>query len=842
MKSIYLSFLWLALSLFGAIPAMAEDFSENSPEGIALNFTILPTEEGAAPEVEIAGLKVSLRNNSSAEPIQTLSLPGSITHDGTTYKVTAVGENAFSYERIHSITVGEGIVTLKESSLSSYHLKNVTLPKTLETICRSALSGTGIRTIFIPKSVKAIGDSDTFQSFHRSPLEYISVSSENQNFAAHNGVLYTKDLKTLLYCPEEYSGTLSFPSTINEIAKFAFYENKTIKKLAFPSGLTILIRPQAFMGAMIESVKFTDSSKFVFSTGTFQKCSRLKEVYLGAGVTDIGYGILQDCTSIKDLKISPDNPAYSTDGIAIFDKEQTVLYSIIDSYDGDYILPETLKKIPYQWGWWYGSRVDHLTIPKSVEIIESNAFLAGKIIIENPDVHSLTIGERAFSNATSITVPAEAVEAYKTEWLEYADIINSGDYEMSISANETLSTKKAVLVSVSLKNAEDVIGFQCDIHIPRTASISSDKNNRYAIELSDRAAKTHTMTSGLVTDGTDIYGTGNVIRLVCFSMTNAGIKGNDGVLFRIPITLTSSYNLEGVLLAIDNIHLSKPGNIREDLPWVKKYFKGIDYQPGDADEDGDVSVVDITSAVSHIIGQTPEKFNLAAVDFDKDEVIMINDVTSLVDMVLDFDAAMQAPVHRRRAEAEEQTVAYSMTTPDITAKENSESELKVSMTNEKIIIGFQCDITLPEDVTINQTDDQYDFVLSPERADDHFLASRKVANKPNTVRVVSASLSNAPFAGNGGELFSCPITVDAPSGEYEITISNIILSAEGNERINVPAFTGKLTVSDTSGIESPEISVNPTSDNVRYFDLQGRPVTPTFRGIAVSKNGKILIK
>lgn len=842
MKSFYLRLLLpLLLPLCASSVAAAADFSEVNPEGIALDFTIIATGEGMTPEVEISGFTAV-----PADTVAVLTLPGSITHDGTTYNVTAVGEDAFEYKKIKSVVVGEGIITLKENSLYGCGISDIALPESLVTIARRSFTANKIENLYIPKSVRSIGGENSFDSPANSlsiaSLKNISVADDNECFSSYRGILYNKEQKTLLYCPIAYPHTLLFSDSIISIGREAFMGNKTLKELVFLPDMNIHIGSNAFEGAGIEYVRLTDSAHFTFDTGAFKKCKKLKEIYIGAGVSDIGFGIIKDCSNLGNLIVSPENPKYSSDGIAIFDKEQTLLYTIRDSYDGDYVIPSTVKELPDQWGWGYGTRVDHLTIPESVEKIAWNAHLSGKIIIENPDVSTLSVGNISFVYATSITVPLSAVEDYKTAWPEYADIINGGEYEMSVSADEPLSTKKAVMVPVSLRNADEIIGFQCDVHLPYSCDIAKDENGRYVIALTDRAGKSHSVTSGVVTDGTELIGYGKVVRVVCISMTNAKIKGNDGVLFNIPVILDKISDDDEIKLAIDNIHLSKPGNVREDLPWVQKYFSAIDYLPGDADDDGQVSVVDVTCSISHMIGQTPPRFNLGAVDFDKDEAILINDVTTLVDMVLSTDNSVdEAAAAPRRSPANDTAPADAMTMDNVSATPNSEAQLAISMTNEQNIIGFQCDITLPEGVTINQSDgENYDIELSPDRSDDHFVASKKVAGKPNTVRVLAASLTNAPFIGHEGVVFTCPVTVNVPENDYEITVSNIILSAEGNNRIDVPSYKASLSVG-TSGIAQPVQEAAEESPE-QYYDLQGRPADASTRGIIVSKKGKRLVK
>ena len=55
---------------------------------------------------------------------------------------------------------------------------------------------------------------------------------------------------------------------------------------------------------------------------------------------------------------------------------------------------------------------------------------------------------------------------------------------------------------------------------------------------------------------------------------------------------------------------------------------------GDVNSDGTVSIVDVTSIISHILGQTPDDFLPAAADANGDGDVNIVDVTRVIDMVL----------------------------------------------------------------------------------------------------------------------------------------------------------------------------------------------------------------
>ena len=50
-----------------------------------------------------------------------------------------------------------------------------------------------------------------------------SVSLTNPRYAVYDGVLYSKDMKTLISCPTQKTGPLNIPDTVEYIADSACY-------------------------------------------------------------------------------------------------------------------------------------------------------------------------------------------------------------------------------------------------------------------------------------------------------------------------------------------------------------------------------------------------------------------------------------------------------------------------------------------------------------------------------------------------------------------------------------------------------------------------------------------
>ncbi len=118
-----------------------------------------------------------------------------------------------------------------------------------------------------------------------------------------------------------------------------------------------------------------------------------------------------------------------------------------------------------------------------------------------------------------------------------------------------------------------------------------------------------------------------------------------------------------------------------------------------------------------------------------------------------------------------QNANYSFTTPASAEYINEiNATIPVSMNNTGNIVGFQCDIYLPDGMTIQDGYTTSPILLS-ERAVTHVVASNKLTN--GAIRVLVYSLNNDAFVGSEGVLFNLPVTVASGEGTYTVDIKNI---------------------------------------------------------------------
>lgn len=166
---------------------------------------------------------------------------------------------------------------------------------------------TSIETVYIGKDVKELY-GESFVNLRA--LKTFVVDEANESFCAVDGVLYTKDMKTLLCCPKSYEKETEFtvPATVEVISRSAFSDCK-FEKILLPEGLK-RIESMAFLKA--ESLKEILSYKgeTVYSSlpeglefiglDAFNYASGLTYLYIPASVTEIGAYSFCYCAKIDE--------------------------------------------------------------------------------------------------------------------------------------------------------------------------------------------------------------------------------------------------------------------------------------------------------------------------------------------------------------------------------------------------------------------------------------------------------------------------------------------------------------------------------------------------------------
>ncbi|MFA5522757.1 MAG: leucine-rich repeat domain-containing protein [Tissierellales bacterium] len=217
----------------------------------------------------------------------------------------------------------------KEISITGYtgDSNNIQVPEYIDDYQVTALSAAAFwglvdaKTISLPDSIKSIGDNAFYScrslvSFHVpkslekigdnvftncNSLEVITIDQEASNYTVLDGILYSKDLTSLVYCPPLKNIThLAMPDTVKVIERNAFNGNGYIKRIDFSSAL-VEIGTTAFKDcvSLVELV-LPDGLERI-NPSAFWSCKALESIKIPSSVTYIGEQVFYECNKLNKV-------------------------------------------------------------------------------------------------------------------------------------------------------------------------------------------------------------------------------------------------------------------------------------------------------------------------------------------------------------------------------------------------------------------------------------------------------------------------------------------------------------------------------------------------------------
>ena len=376
------------LAMASSTPAWAYDFSAVAPSGQTLYYNIV---NGSA--------QVTYQNSSSpsySNLTGALTIPSSVTYNGTTYTVTSIGNYAFRY---------------------CTGLTSVTIPNSVTSISDGAFSGcSGLTSVTIPNSVTTIGDYAFFGVRH---IEYYgNATGSPWGAISMNGItegdfVFSDATKQVLLAYSGAGGSVVIPSTVETIGSSAFYGCTGLTSVTIPNSVTS-IGDYAFYGCSGLTSVTIPNSVVSIGEGAFCDCWELTSVIIPSSVTSIGVDAFYNVRHIEYYGNAAGSPwgAISMNGVTegdfvYSDATKHVLLAYIGA-GGNAVIPSTVETIGTKA--FYGcTGLTSVTIPNSVTSIGDGAFYycIGLTSVTIPN--SVTsISDGAFSGCsglTSVTIP-----------------------------------------------------------------------------------------------------------------------------------------------------------------------------------------------------------------------------------------------------------------------------------------------------------------------------------------------------------------------------------------------------------------------------------------------------
>ena len=320
--------------------------------------------------------------------------------------ITSIGDGAFSgCTSLETIEIPETVESLEISAFIGtkwlennlvddkylivnsmlYDTQNldddVVIPEGVKKIKTGVFYAMPIHSISFPASMEEI------EPLRNSNIYEVIVNSENKNYSSYDGCLYSKDKKTLYWCPSLKESVSVYPET-TQIAEYAFYYCYKLKS--------------------VDIKKVTH-----LELCTFYECSELTTITVPdnfEGMQDI---VFKGCNKFTTIKLSGNSGKDIIYKGCLYNKDKTKLI-MVPVAKTDFQIEDSVEEIGCGAAA-YNMTQDIVTIPKSVNTIRGLAFVRSKInlrfIYERPE----NVEKTSFSSGGDLYfIPS-------SKWAEYIE-------------------------------------------------------------------------------------------------------------------------------------------------------------------------------------------------------------------------------------------------------------------------------------------------------------------------------------------------------------------------------------------------------------------------------------
>lgn len=316
------------------------------------------------------------------------AIPETVDYDGHTYTVTAIGEEAFYWSDLASVTLPATIDSIKRSAFKSTGLISVKLPEGLSYIGPYAFNSSKLTELTLPSTLKKISDHAFFTCYSLAKINFSTGLKEIGQAAFYSNKALTE---------------VNLPAGLEVIDKTVFANCTLLEKVTLPEGLKT-IGDGAFLQCKVLQNVDIPSTLTRLGDEAFFKCAAMTKLHLPATLDSLGSGFI-GMSGVSELTIDANNLNFHLVDGALYNTDNTILYAIPTK--GFKTLNIMSSCIGVSGGACWGSDLETVTFPKGLLAIDDYAFELSQIteaILPNTVTY---IGEQAFagSKLTSFTIP-----------------------------------------------------------------------------------------------------------------------------------------------------------------------------------------------------------------------------------------------------------------------------------------------------------------------------------------------------------------------------------------------------------------------------------------------------
>ncbi len=603
---------------------------------------------------------------------------------------------------------------------------------------------------FADSNVKSVcvDNWDTNEDGELSLVEALMVTSLGQKFRGNTDIIsfkelqYFRSVKTLYDDFHNCSSLvdIKFPNSVKNIGESTF---QGCNKLTLADGL-----PE-----YLENI----------GVYAFTYCYNLGDIYIPETVTNIDFRAFRESNPLS-LTVDPDN--------TIYDSRNNCNAIILKSEDGLWVgcsktvIPEGVKYL--NWYSFSGRKgLEYIVIPEGMEHVGNRTFL-------RTDLHSVTlpstiktIGENAFERCgylkEIVINTSEAVTIEKGAFPEDVD-------GMKIYAKKGFKANNLKPLTVGLGSWKAQAMYD---YIKVTELVSGrDK------VIAEEHFETDAMDNWEVHGGT-------------WEMSNGSL-------------CQTSLN-ENCMITLKNMELPAKYkyNIRAKRTDGKEGFLAVvNFENESNWQWWNIGGRSNTSHYLETAGEKIESFSdrvaggVIVGDWNDIEVIVDN---QYITCILNGDTVHKNVVNTKHNYWKNYTIYEHDESNVVSAKEaigrnGGKIIVPVELKNEKEVYQFQCDVIVPEGISLDT------IKASGIRANSFTATMSKVED--NHYRLVIMTPTRTPFAGNDGELFKMTLSVsdDIYEGDYRLRLNDIVVTDKDENRITIPYYISNLRVDNSANV------------------------------------------
>jgi len=247
--------------------------------------------------------------------------------------ITSVTYNAFEdATQLSSVFLSSTIEDIRRGAFKNcLSLTQIELPTALREIDDDAFEGSGLVRLHLPENFVVYDDFAAFTGC--SYLQEITVSDNNSNLTAMDGVLFNKDMTKLLCYPiGKAADSYTVPGSVRIIGKHAF-QDSSLQNIDLPDNLQE-IHYGAFSGCeqlkdlvipasvvLIKSHAFSLSGLTSITIPAVTELERREGISLSYEVGDIFWA----CQDLENIYVDEDSILYSSRDGVLYSKDGTEL-------------------------------------------------------------------------------------------------------------------------------------------------------------------------------------------------------------------------------------------------------------------------------------------------------------------------------------------------------------------------------------------------------------------------------------------------------------------------------------------------------------------------------------